>query len=161
MSWVKGSSAHGGSLVLHSYNIWTLTFTTQQGASRRQVKNVTKIVKMFPNYWISTLYLESAWEMHSNKYQHAFYWFSKSWDILWKMIIVTNCDNKTSILHDETNGRVLSIITCHTAGESRRQVKNFTKYVNDVNILTFRYRIWLRHEKCNQMSTNMPSIVLV
>ena len=31
----------------------------------------------------------------------------------------------------------------------------------NVNIVEFRYYIWNRHEKCIQISTNMPSIGLV
>ena len=47
------------------------------------------------------------------------------------------------------------------AGECRRQVKNVTYFVKSVKIVEFHYHIRNRHEKCNQISTNMPSIGLV
>ena len=43
----------------------------------------------------------------------------------------------------------------HAAGVSRRQVQNYkqvSKFVGDY--------IWNHHEKCNQISTNMPGIGL-
>ena len=46
----------------------------------------------------------------------------------------------------------------HAAGECRRQVKNVTNLVNNVNILEFHDHIWNRIEKCIQISTNMPGI---
>ena len=48
------------------------------------------------------------------------------------------------------------LITFHAAGVSRRQVKNF-KYFK---ILEFGDYIWNHHEKCIQISTNMPGIGL-
>ena len=36
--------------------------------------------------------------------------------------------------------------------------QNCTKIVKNINILIFRSHIWIRHEKCIQTSTNMPSI---
>ena len=49
----------------------------------------------------------------------------------------------------------------HAAGECRRQVKNVTNFVKNVKIVEFNGRIWNHHEKCIQISTNMPSIGLV
>ena len=47
------------------------------------------------------------------------------------------------------------------ASEYRRQVKNVTNLEENVNIVEFNDHIWNRHEKCIQISTNMPSIGLV
>ena len=53
------------------------------------------------------------------------------------------------------------INTFHAAGVSRRQVKKCHKSFKNVNILEFGdYIIWNHHEKCIQISTNMPSIGL-
>ena len=41
------------------------------------------------------------------------------------------------------------------------QVKNVTHFVKNVNIVEFHYHIWNHHEKCIQISTNMPSIGIV
>ena len=41
---------------------------------------------------------------------------------------------------------------------SRRQFKKCHQIVKNVNILESRDRIWIHHEKCIQVSTNMPSI---
>ena len=49
----------------------------------------------------------------------------------------------------------------HAAGECRRQVKNVTNFVKNVNIVEFHDHIWNHHGKCIQISTNMPSIGLV
>ena len=46
----------------------------------------------------------------------------------------------------------------HAAGECRRQVQNFTKLSKNVKTLEFHDHIWIHHEKCIQISTNMPSI---
>ena len=46
----------------------------------------------------------------------------------------------------------------HVAGECRRQVKNVTKFVKNVNIVEFHDQIWNHNEKCIQISTNMPGI---
>ena len=42
---------------------------------RRQDKNVTKSFKKSNNLEFGDYYLESLWEIHSNKYKHAWYWF--------------------------------------------------------------------------------------
>ena len=44
------------------------------------------------------------------------------------------------------------------AGECRRQVKNVTNLVKNVNILEFGYNIWNPYEKYIQKSPNMPGI---
>ena len=54
-----------------------------------------------------------------------------------------------------------SINAFHAAGECRRQVKNLTNVAKNVKIVEFHYHIWNHHEKCIQISTNMPSIGLV
>ena len=51
--------------------------------------------------------------------------------------------------------------TYHAAGECRRQVKDLRNVVKNVKIVEFHYHFWNHHEKCIQMSTNMPSIGLV
>ena len=40
-------------------------------------------------------------------------------------------------------------------------VHKFTKIVKNVKIVEFHYHIWNHHEKCIQISTNMPGIGLV
>ena len=59
----------------------------------------------------------------------------------------------------------LALNTYHAAGDCRRHDKNvtkFTKYVvKNVKIVEFPYHIQNPHEKCIQLSTNMPSIGLV
>ena len=51
------------------------------GVSRRHVQNLTNISKNSKSF-ISLQYLESSWKTHSNKYKHAWYWFSNSWNRL-------------------------------------------------------------------------------
>ena len=46
----------------------------------------------------------------------------------------------------------------HAAGECRRQVKNWTKFVKNVNIVELHGHIWNHHGKCIQQSTNMAVI---
>ena len=46
----------------------------------------------------------------------------------------------------------------HAAGECRRQVINLTNCVQNVKIVEFHDHIWNHHEKCIQISTNMPGI---
>ena len=60
----------------------------------------------------------------------------------------------------ETNGRVQSINAYHAARMSRRhrQVQNFPKMLKGSKILEFHDHIWNHHEKCIQISTNMPGI---
>ena len=43
----------------------------------------------------------------------------------------------------------------------KQQLKNVTKCLKNVKIVEFHYHIWNHHEKCIQISTNMPSIGLV
>ena len=53
------------------------------------------------------------------------------------------------------------ISTYHAAGECRRQFKNLTNLLKKVKTVGFQYHIRIHHEKCIQISTNMPSIGLV
>ena len=46
-------------------------------------------------------------------------------------------------------------------GKCRRQVKNVTNFVKNVNILEFHDHNWNHHKNCIQIRTNMPSIGLV
>ena len=48
----------------------------------------------------------------------------------------------------------------HAADMSRRQVQNVPKSSKNSNILEFHDHIWNHHEKCIQISTNMPGIGL-
>ena len=45
--------------------------------------------------------------------------------------------------------------------ECRRQVKKIKNVVKNVKIMEFHDYIWNHHEKCIQISTNMPGIGLV
>ena len=46
----------------------------------------------------------------------------------------------------------------HAIGECRRQAKNLTKCVKNVEIVEFHDHIWNHHEKYIEISTNMPAI---
>ena len=46
----------------------------------------------------------------------------------------------------------------HAAGMGRRQFKNVTKVSTKVKIVEYHDKIWNYHEKCIQISTNMPGI---
>ena len=48
--------------------------------------------------------------------------------------------------------------TLHAAGVSRRQFKNGQQIVKNVKIVESRDKIWNHHEKCIEISTNMPGI---
>ena len=61
-------------------------------------------------------------------------------------------------LHGITYSRMLSVNAFHAAGECRRQGKNLTKFVTNVEIVEFHDHIWNHNEKCIQISTNMPGI---
>ena len=54
-----------------------------------------------------------------------------------------------------------SLNAFRAAGECRRQVKNVTNFVKYLKIVEFHDHIWIHHEKCIQISTNMPSIGLL
>ena len=49
-------------------------------------------------------------------------------------------------------------LTTRQAGVSRRHVKNFQICFKNFGILEFRDHIWNHHEKCIELSANMPSI---
>ena len=59
------------------------------------------------------------------------------------------------------NRLTIELNAFHAAGECRRQVKNVKNVVKNVNIVGFHDHIWNHHEKCIQISTNMPSIGFV
>ena len=44
----------------------------------------------------------------------------------------------------------------HAADYSRQQITNSTNVVKILKIVEFHYQIWIHHEKCIQISTNMP-----
>ena len=52
----------------------------------------------------------------------------------------------------------IDINAFHAAGECRRQVNRITYFVKNVKIVEFHDHIWNHHEKCIQISTNMPGI---
>ena len=66
------------------------------------------------------------------------------------ILIITDALSSTRV--------VLLINAFHAAGECKRQVKNVTKYVKNVNILEFNNHIWNHNVKCIRISTNMPGI---
>ena len=49
------------------------------GVSRRQAQHFKKILQMSKLLNLG-LYLESSWEMHSNKYKYAWYFFINLWN---------------------------------------------------------------------------------
>ena len=51
--------------------IWLINTYNAEGVSRPQVQNGRKLIKKYHNSGIWWLYLESPWEMHANKYKHA------------------------------------------------------------------------------------------
>ena len=53
---------------------------------------------------------------------------------------------------------MVSVNAFHAAGECRRQVKNVTNYVKNVNIVEFHDHIWNHYEKYIEIGTNMPGI---
>ena len=53
------------------------------------------------------------------------------------------------------------VYAAHAAGECKRQVKNVTNLEKNVKICEFNDHIWNHHEKCIEISTNMPGIGLV
>ena len=64
------------------------------------------------------------------------------------------------LVHFSSKTILIGMCTFHAAGVSRRQVKNVTKVSKISNILEFGDYIWNHHEKCIQISTNMPGIGL-
>ena len=55
-------------------------------------------------------------------------------------------------------GHIQPMLRLTTRHECRRQVKKFTDFVKNVKIVEFHYHIRNHHEKCIQISTNMPGI---
>ena len=82
---------------------------------------------------MSMQYLDWSWEMHSNKYKHAQYWFSHSWD-------------------DKA----------FTRQQCRRHfcLKIPKKVNKNVKIVQFQCNINIYSEKSIQISTNIPNIGL-
>ena len=65
LEWFKKWNLNCICFVLNTYHA--------AGESRRQLKNFRKYLKTnqhYKNWWLG-LYMESPWEMHSNKYKHA------------------------------------------------------------------------------------------
>ena len=92
-------------------------------------------------------------------------WYLKTFAIKYLLYIkfLTNTDREMHLLHVVISFCYgwRSVNAFHAAGESRRQVKNETNFVKNVNIVEFHYHIQNHHEKCIQTSTNMPSIGVV
>ena len=84
-------------------------------------------------YWISLLYLESPWKLHSNKYKHAWYWFSKSWNRLWIWELVENWkygnEYYTTLLYG-CNLILVVNITVKRSGESIQTIIGISVYDN-------------------------------
>ena len=71
---------------------------------------------------------------------------------LWYILGITNLRN------NEMSPLVKMLNAFHAAGECRRHVQNCTTNVKNVKIVELYYQIWIHHEKCIQISTNMPGI---
>ena len=67
-----------------------------------------------PNF-ISLPYLKSSWEMHWNRYKHAYYWFSNIQNRIWNFVL-------RSCFYDKTNNRLRSVST-HTFPRARINTK--------------------------------------
>ena len=52
----------------------------------------------------------------------------------------------------------VALITYNVSDVKMASVPNFTKMFKNVKLVEFHYYIWIYHEKCIQMGTNMPSI---
>ena len=52
-------------------------------------------------------------------------------------------------------------LTTQQAGECRRHVQNFKQLQQTIRIVEFHDNFWNHHEKCIQISTNVPRIGLV
>ena len=87
---------------------------------RRQTmsKTLTKLERKCHNLWIWWPFLESPWEMHSDKYKYGKYWFGNLWNF-------ENFEKTKTILHSKTkNGRVLSVNTSWWSKASYRQASH-------------------------------------
>ena len=106
--------------------------------SRRQVQKCHKICQKCQDFWTSLLYLESPWEMHSNKYKHAWYWFKNVWnfehfekqnDFVWMGKLMAAC-------------KVLNITTsCH---EIQIEVSQYVSMIHnhfDSEIIDYHLRV--------------------
>ena len=65
------------------------------------------------------------------------------------------------LLECQGYGQEWNINIHQVAGVSRRQINKNTKMFKNVNIIEFSYFSWNHHEKCIEISTNMPSTGLV
>ena len=74
------------------------------GECRRQFKHLTNLVKKCQNCRISWPYLEPPWEIHWNKYKHAFYLFTNSLNNPFQ-----KCEKSNTILLSKINARVVSV----------------------------------------------------
>ena len=53
--------------------------STQQASADDRSTNLQMLYKM-STFWNFMTFFKSPWEMHSNKYQHAWYWFRTLWN---------------------------------------------------------------------------------
>ena len=53
---------------------------------------------------------------------------------------------------------IMSYLTLSTRQAWADDIRNVTHFVKNVKIVEFHYHIWNHHEKCIQISTNMPDI---
>ena len=71
--------------ILHQPSCKSVCAVRQFG---RHEQTMSQNVQKCQNYRIWWVYLESPWEMHLNKYKHAWYWFRNLWNF-------ANLGNKT------------------------------------------------------------------
>ena len=62
-----------------SWPLW-LSVTMRQAWADDMSKNSQNIIQKYQNVVISWPYLESPWNMHSNKYKHAWFGLINSWN---------------------------------------------------------------------------------
>ena len=79
-------------------------------------------------------------------------------DVIWKgiQLVFHVCDTKLKVIL--WSNKLWYLNAFYATGECRQQVKNLTKFVKNVEIVEFHDHIWNHHEKCIQISTNMPGI---
>ena len=85
---------------------------------------------------------------------------SKKWRQILKFPNITQCQDLREKLGTYKLWAFIMLST-PPAGECKRQVINLTNFVKNVQIVEFHGHIWNHHEKCIQLSTNMPSIGVV
>ena len=109
-------------------------------------KNVKNVI-LFPISW---LYSGALWKMHLIEYKQARYWFSKSWDMFFHLLI---CCWNVCIIDEIVMGTMTKFTRTQRLLFTQKNVKNVIK------IVEFHGYILVRHEKCIWLSTNKPGIL--